>query len=237
MSENMLEGLLRRGRDSNKAFAPNSENLTFDRSKYLTHTNRIYALAIAASLAFLVFGLIFLRSATNICRAETIGYIRDALQQTKFVVEEHIREELDTLTAVAAIARGRPLLEEDAVLHALMDGLGTHTDFIRIGFADEAGQAIWIDRYDREYYADLSDEEFIQRALLGKSSISHLRYDEAAGETYNTIPYQSIMGKLLLSKGSCLPPFRKASCEAISTIRSMPVRDWRTSSTDRATIS
>lgn len=62
-----------------------------------------------------------------------------------------------------------------------MDELGTHTDFIQIGFADKIGQAVWIDRYDREHHDDLSGEEFIQRALLGRNALSNTLHDEVAG--------------------------------------------------------
>ncbi len=151
--------------------------------------NRFYALALAVSLAFLAFELGFIIRTENMSREETVGFIQEAIKQTTFAVDQHIQEEFDTLMAAAVVAQDRDLLMDDGVLTALINGLSAHNDYVRIGFADINGQAVWIDAIDREHRANLSGEGFIQRALLGENSVSRERYDET-GET--NIHYYSV---------------------------------------------
>ncbi len=145
---------------------------------FTVRINRFYILALVVSLAFLAIGLWFINRATNLSKDETAGYIQNAVRQTTFAVDEHIREEFDTLMSAAIVAQDRDLLADDAVLHALINGLGAHNGYVRIGFADASGQAVWIDKNGREYRTDISREGFFQRAIAGENSMSRVRLDE-----------------------------------------------------------
>lgn len=148
-------------------------------NKQVVNINHYYTLALAVSIVFLGFGLYFILHTARMSREETIGYIQNAVQQTTYAVDEHILEEFDTLMAAAVVAQDRDLLADDAVLHALMNGLEHHNGYVHIGFADANGNAIWIDEQDREHRADLSGEGFIQRTLAGEPSLSQVRFDKS----------------------------------------------------------
>lgn len=158
--------------------------------KNTVNINYFYALALAISLLFLLFGLVLIYFTANMSRNETVGYIQDAIRQTTFAVDEHIQEQFDTLMAAAVVAQDRNLLVDDEVLHALINGLGDHNGYVLIGFADASGEAAWINGNDKEHRADLSGEGFIQRALMGKNSLSQARHDEAIGANihYYSVP-------------------------------------------------
>lgn len=94
MSTKKFVDIINRGKRRRNVSKRIIENQLFKESKHIAYANHIYALAIVVSLVFLMFGLIFLRVATNISQTETIGYIQDALQQTKFAVEEHVWKKL-----------------------------------------------------------------------------------------------------------------------------------------------
>ncbi len=150
----------------------------------------IYIMAFTISLAYFCASLTFIQYTGSLSRSETVGHIQNAVQQTKFAVEEHIQEEFDTLMAVAVVAQGRNLLIEDEILRALVSGLGAHNAYRSVGFAGTDGQAIWIDQHDREHHGNLAAEDFIKRALSGKNTLSEERYDENSGEIlhYYAVP-------------------------------------------------
>lgn len=162
------------------AGSPNSGSISdiIQNSQHTVNINRFYALAIAVSLAFLVFGLLLIQRTARFSKEETAGYIQDAIEQTTFAVDEHIREEFDTLMAAAVVAQDRDLLADDQVLHALLTGLGSHNGYVLIGFADTTGEAVWVDEDGREHRDDLFGEGFIRRALEGENSLSQKRYYE-----------------------------------------------------------
>ncbi len=142
--------------------------------------NHIYVLAVLVSLGFLAAGLAFILYTGKLSQEATLGYIQEATRQITYAIEEHVQEEFDTLMAAAVVAQDRDLLADDEVLHALVDGLSNHNTYTQIGFADTRGQAVWIDRYNREHQADLSAQGYIQRALAGENSLSHKRHDGAS---------------------------------------------------------
>ncbi len=137
--------------------------------------NRIYGLALLISLVFLAISVTFILHANRLSQEETLGYIKAAIQQTKFDIEANIQEEFDTLMAAATVAQDRDLLADDEVLFALLKGLYTHNTYVQIGFANTKGNAVWLDQYDRKYCDDLSAEGYIQRALLGENALSRIR--------------------------------------------------------------
>lgn len=139
--------------------------------------NHIYTVALAVSLAFFIFGLIYIRYAGHLSQKETIGYVREATSQIKHAIEEHINEEFETLTGPAVLAGHRELLEDKDALGELARGLSANNEYLLIGFADLEGHAIWIDRFDRRYRGDLAEEEHIRKALAGEKSLSGARYD------------------------------------------------------------
>ncbi len=154
------------------------------------HINHIYLIALIICLAYFGASLMFIRYTGALNQSETIGYIQNAIQQTKFALKQHIQDEFDTLRVAAVVAQGRNLLIDDEVLRALVNGLGAHNDYLTIGFADISGQALWIDRYNREYRANLSGEGFIERALSGEVSLSEAYYNETSGQNvhYYAVP-------------------------------------------------
>ncbi len=156
----------------------------------LVRVNHIYAAAMAVCLLYFACGIALVFYNAHLRRADTIGHIQQAIQQTKFAVEEHIQEEFDTLKVAAVVAQDRNLLEEDVVLHALIDGLGAHNAYVQIGFAEKSGQAVWIDKYNREHRADLSGDDFIACALAGENVMSKARHDPISGQPihYYAVP-------------------------------------------------
>ncbi len=150
----------------------------------------IYTTALVVSLCFLVFGLVFVRTTTNLSREQSIGYIQNAVQQTKFAIDQHIRDKVGTLMAAAVMAQDRDLLSDDPVLDDLMKSLNAYYPYVQVGFATADGEAVWIDYYGREHRADLSGEGFIARALQGEAALSRVRYDVVSGKKihYHSVP-------------------------------------------------
>lgn len=159
---------------------PDTENISdiIENSQRTVNINRFYGLAMAVSLAFLVFGLLFIQRTTRLSQEETAGYIQNAIEQTTFAIDEHVKEAFDTLMAAAVVAQDRNLLADDQVLHSLLTGLAGHNGYVLIGFSDATGEAVWIDTDGRTHEGDLSGEGFIQRALMGENSLSQKRYYE-----------------------------------------------------------
>ncbi len=152
--------------------------------------NRLYVVALIVCILYFTFGIAQIFDTASRRRADTIGYIQQAVQQTKFAIEEHIQEEFDTLKAAAVVAQDRDLLEDDAVLYALIDGLGSHNAYVQIGFADLSGQAVWIDQYSKEHRANLSGDGFFLRAVAGENALSATRADVMSGQSihYFAVP-------------------------------------------------
>lgn len=161
--------------------------------------NHIYAVALAVSLAFFIFGLIYIRYAGHLSQAETIGYVQEATNQIKHAIEEHISEEFETLTGPAVLAGHRELLTDDEALGELARGLSANNEYLLIGFADLEGHAVWVDRFDRRYRGELAEEDYIRQALAGENSLSGARYDTASEKIihYYAVPvYDWVTHKL-----------------------------------------
>lgn len=178
-----------------------SINGIIESRKQIVYINHFYALALAVSLIFLIFGLLFILHTASLSRDETFGYIQDAIEQTTFAVDEHIREEFDTLMAAAIVAQDRDLLVDDEVLHALMNGLEHHNGYVLVGFADTSGEAVWVDERDRAHRDNLSEEGFFQRALAGENALSRERYDHPNGELIHYFSVPIYDGKTSQIKG------------------------------------
>lgn len=69
--------------------------------------NRVYLLALGINLVFLACGVLFILYSSQLSQEDTLGYVQMATQQTRFAVEEHIREEFKTLMAAAVVAEDR----------------------------------------------------------------------------------------------------------------------------------
>ncbi len=167
-----------------------------ENEKNTMRINKIYALTLVAGITFLLVGIAFIYRTTNLSREETIGYVQAATEQTQFAIDEHIQEEFDTLMMAAVVAQDKDLLGDDEVLGSLVEGLGTHNDYVRIGFTDAGGQAVWADLYGRKRGGDMSAEGFVQRALTGENAVSRVRYDEVSRQHiyYYAVPVYNTEG-------------------------------------------
>lgn len=147
--------------------------------------NRIYFLALAISVAFLLLGLLFIIYSGHLSQKDTIGYVQTATQQTKFAIEEHISEEFATLQAAAMLAEDTDLLTEGATVDILTKGLNPYNAYVTIGFVNSEKQAVWLDRFGRKHHVERLDEDFINRALTDKEIISRTQWDEVNGMYVN----------------------------------------------------
>ncbi len=132
---------------------------------------RFYAIVVAISIIFASLGIVFIHYAEALGKADTSLFIQRATEQTKFAVEEHIKEEFITLLGAAVIAeKQHNLTIESYVLKDVISGLFRHNAFEIIGFSDSNGLAVWVDRYNMKQTADLSDEDFIRQSLAGHNT-------------------------------------------------------------------
>ncbi len=142
--------------------------------------NRIYTLAIIVCLVFLIGGIAFVNHANDLSKENTISYIREATRQTKLAIEEHIKEEFDTLMATAVITQNEDLLDDNDALRALQQGLVSHNAYTIVGYANTNGKASWIDKEERIHHGDLSSEVYVKRPLKGETVLSKEQFDDVS---------------------------------------------------------
>ncbi len=147
--------------------------------------NRIYYLALAVILVFMGLGLAFILYCSEVSKEDTVGYIQGATQQITFALEQHVKDEFQTLMASATAAEDENPLAESATIRNLIKGMGEYNSYVAIGLADSSGQALWRDIYGRQHHSDMSGEDFIQQALTGKNTLTSPRLDTVSGLEVN----------------------------------------------------
>ncbi len=147
---------------------------------------KFYAFVLAIGLVFASFGILFINYAARQGEAETSLFIRRATEQTKFAVEEHIKEEFITLLGAATIAEKQSDLSlENDTMRDVLAVFFRYNTFESVGFADRNGTAVLLDRYETSHQTDLSGEDFIRYAFKGRSFMTEARRVEFARNDVN----------------------------------------------------
>ncbi len=140
--------------------------------------NTIYWAAIVFSIAFMASGVSFIRYAGALGQKKTIEYIRNATLQTRFAVDEYIREQGQTLRAATSLIKDRDILLNESLIRMFSDALLETETYLSIGLVDSEGQALWIDMVDDEVHRmDLSRNPLVQQVLQGQDLVSEFQFD------------------------------------------------------------
>ncbi len=137
---------------------------------------RIYLLAAASSIIFLLVGVIFIRNAMYISKQETVDFIKTATWQTKFAIYEHINEEFKVLRAAAKPLEEKPVLDDENLLKSLAGALGEVIAYTQIGLIDTEGRAMWLDS-DNVVHRKVVKRAFVRKVLAGKAVISKIVHE------------------------------------------------------------
>ncbi len=147
---------------------------------------KFYGFVLAIGFLFVSFGVLFISYAARQGEAETSLFIQRATEQTKFAVEEHIKEEFITLLGAATVAEKQSDLSlENDMIRDVLAVFFRYNTFEVVGFADCNGMAVLLDRYETSYQTDLSGEDFISHALEGHNFMTEARRVEFARNDVN----------------------------------------------------
>ncbi len=154
--------------------------------------NWLYLLALVINMTFMVSGILFLLYSSRLSHEETITDIKVATRQLKFAIDEHVSEELSTLSSAAIAMEGSTLLNEnkklsddDKVFDKITQALSSYNSYVEIGFAGLDGQAVWRDSFGRKRYTSQLNDDFITQVITNQKTLSNTRWDEVSGTHVN----------------------------------------------------
>ncbi len=149
-----------------------------------TNINYIYILALIFSIVFLISGITFILYASKLNKDSIVNYIQVATEQTKFAVNEHIREQFSALSSAAVLPENRELIAYDNFFNRMVKRLTDYNTYILAGIADRDGNAIWKDKISVKR-GNISEELFFKIAITGEQAITYIKEENICGTDAN----------------------------------------------------
>lgn len=138
-------------------------------------------LTIIISIAFVFLGAMYIREIKTQHTIETENYLFEITKQSKEVIKTQINSTLQTVNAMSSLIEEVETFNIDNLLTYLKEEKNSNL-FISLGFIDLNGMGHFIGHNDTYKNIDLSNEDYIKKALNGQFSVSdtikYTLYDE-----------------------------------------------------------
>lgn len=151
--------------------------MTFEKTEKKQIQMSLAAGILIASL-LIGIGYVMFRTINSAQQDEAKEYIGEVTEQYRTTIVKQIKGDLQTLRALSTFISEDAEFDMEKVLNNLKIE-NNKNDFIRMGFVDVNGIGYFMDINGEEYRGiDVSDEEFVQKALAGTPSVSDLLKDK-----------------------------------------------------------
>lgn len=169
-----------------------SKNLQYTPAAIRRHSfsDRLYWATMVVSIVFLAFGTLFIAYAEQRSKRDVIERIQIATEQTRYAVDEYVKEKFETLSTASIFLEGKSLSGEEGTATMLSNSLHEDDVYVDVGFADASGRALWIGVDHAIHRSDLSDTPFISQALKGQHVFTEPHLALSGGQTvfYIAVP-------------------------------------------------